>query len=77
MAVLDEREKLRFGAVPLSKALGAASNHFGEKEGRIMSDEGPAFYDNEEVFQTYLQHRHRPDNPNDTLEKPESKGVRS
>jgi SAM-dependent methyltransferase len=35
-----------------------------------MSDEGPVFYDNEEVFQTYLQHRHRPDNPNDTLEKP-------
>ena len=31
---------------------------------------GPAFYDDDEVFQTYLAHRSRPENPNDTLEKP-------
>ncbi len=35
-----------------------------------MSQAGPVFYDNDEVFQTYLHHRHRPENPNDTLEKP-------
>jgi SAM-dependent methyltransferase len=35
-----------------------------------MSDEGPRFYDNERVFQTYWQHRQHPDNPNDTLEQP-------
>ena len=35
-----------------------------------MSDEGPQFYDNAAVFQTYMQHRRRPENPNDTLEKP-------
>ena len=35
-----------------------------------MSYEGPQFYDNSAVFQTYMQHRQRPDNPNDTLEKP-------
>lgn len=35
-----------------------------------MSYEGPQFYDNDMVFQTYSQHRQRLDNPNDTLEKP-------
>ena len=35
-----------------------------------MSYEGPQFYDNAAVFQTYMQHRQSPDNPNDTLEKP-------
>jgi SAM-dependent methyltransferase len=32
--------------------------------------EGPQFYDHAAVFQTSMQHRQRPDNPNDTLEKP-------
>ena len=32
--------------------------------------EGPGFYDDERVFATYLAHRRRPDNPNDTLERP-------
>jgi SAM-dependent methyltransferase len=32
---------------------------------------GPSFYDNEDVFTRYQSHRdNRPDNPNDTLEKP-------
>jgi len=35
-----------------------------------MIYEGPAFYDDEEVFKTYTARRQRPDNPNDTLEKP-------
>ncbi len=35
-----------------------------------MSLAGPAFYDDEVVFATYMQHRQRPDTPNDTLEKP-------
>lgn len=35
-----------------------------------MSYEGPQFYDDDMVFQTYFQHRQRLDNPNDTLEKP-------
>ncbi|WP_089718021.1 class I SAM-dependent DNA methyltransferase, partial [Candidatus Entotheonella palauensis] len=35
-----------------------------------MSYEGPQFYDNAAVFQTYMQHRQRPENPNDTLEQP-------
>ena len=35
-----------------------------------MGLEGPNFYDNEEVFQTYMAHRSRPDSPNDNLEKP-------
>jgi hypothetical protein len=35
-----------------------------------VSDEGPQFYDNAAVFQTYMQHRQRPENPNDTLKKP-------
>ena len=35
-----------------------------------MSYKGSQFYDNEAVFQTYVQHRQRPDNPNDTLEMP-------
>lgn len=32
--------------------------------------EGPEFYDDDEVFQTYMQGRGRPDPPNETLEKP-------
>jgi SAM-dependent methyltransferase len=31
---------------------------------------GPAFYDDEAIFATYTAHRHRPGNPNDTLEGP-------
>lgn len=31
---------------------------------------GPEFYDNDDVFETYIAHRDRPDSPNDTLEKP-------
>lgn len=31
---------------------------------------GPAFYDDNEVFATYWASRERPDNPNDTLERP-------
>lgn len=32
--------------------------------------QGPAFYDDDTVFATYMASRQRPDNPNDTLEKP-------
>lgn len=32
--------------------------------------DGPQFYDNDEVFETYWKRRNRPDNPNDALEKP-------
>jgi SAM-dependent methyltransferase len=35
-----------------------------------MSLPGPAFYDDPDVFNIYSAHRARPDNPNDTLEKP-------
>jgi SAM-dependent methyltransferase len=35
-----------------------------------MGASGPTFYDDDAVFVTYMQHRRRPDNPNDTLEKP-------
>jgi cyclopropane fatty-acyl-phospholipid synthase-like methyltransferase len=35
-----------------------------------MGSSGPQFYDDDAVFATYMQHRQRPDNPNDTLEKP-------
>ena len=35
-----------------------------------MSLQGPAFYDDQDVFETYQVHRGRSDNPNDTLEKP-------
>jgi len=35
-----------------------------------MPHEGPAFYDDDAVFKTYQERRQRPDNPNDTLEKP-------
>lgn len=31
---------------------------------------GPDFYDEAQVFDTYMQRRQRPDNPNDTLEHP-------
>ncbi|MFN8660996.1 MAG: methyltransferase domain-containing protein [Thermomicrobiales bacterium] len=31
---------------------------------------GPAFYDEDEIFNTYWATRTRPDNPNDTLEQP-------
>ena len=31
---------------------------------------GPAFYDDDSVFGTYVESRRRPDNPNDTLEQP-------
>ena len=35
-----------------------------------MAHEGPAFYDDDAVFNTYMSRRQRADNPNDTLEKP-------
>lgn len=35
-----------------------------------MPHHGPAFYDDDAVFATYMARRNRPDNPNDTLEKP-------
>lgn len=35
-----------------------------------MGISGPAFYDDDTVFATYLQHRQRVDSPNETLEKP-------
>jgi hypothetical protein len=31
---------------------------------------GPAFYDDAQNFATYTAHRHQPDNPPNTLEKP-------
>lgn len=31
---------------------------------------GPAFYDDDEVFATYQSRRDRPENPNDTIERP-------
>ncbi len=35
-----------------------------------MAHEGPAFYDDDAVFKTYMARRGRTDNPNDTLERP-------
>jgi SAM-dependent methyltransferase len=35
-----------------------------------MSSDGPAFYDNDAIFNTYMAGRSRIDNPKDTLEKP-------
>ena len=35
-----------------------------------MAYAGPAFYDDEAIFETYRARRQRKDNPNDTLEKP-------
>lgn len=35
-----------------------------------MNSDGYSFYDDEAIFQTYMQHRYRSENPNDTLEKP-------
>src|SRR5262245_44590926 len=35
-----------------------------------MAYEGPAFYDNNAIFNTYMARRHHADNPNNTLEKP-------
>jgi SAM-dependent methyltransferase len=35
-----------------------------------MIYEGPAFYDDDEIFKTYMSRRGRENNPNDTLEKP-------
>lgn len=35
-----------------------------------MAHDGPAFYDDDAVFKTYMARRSRSDNPNDTLEKP-------
>jgi SAM-dependent methyltransferase len=35
-----------------------------------MSLEGPAYYDDDEVFQTFMQRRHRLDGPKETLEFP-------
>lgn len=31
---------------------------------------GPAFYDDDDIFATYMRSRQRPDSPNDTLERP-------
>ncbi len=35
-----------------------------------MTSDGSAFYDDDAIFNTYIARRSRPDNPNDTLEKP-------
>jgi SAM-dependent methyltransferase len=35
-----------------------------------MAYAGPAFYDDDAIFKTYMARRQRADNPNDTLEKP-------
>ncbi len=35
-----------------------------------MVYDGPEFYDNDAIFNTYMARRSRSDNPNDTLEKP-------
>lgn len=35
-----------------------------------MVYDGPAFYDDDAIFNTYMARRNRSDNPNDTLEKP-------
>jgi SAM-dependent methyltransferase len=35
-----------------------------------MIYEGPAFYDDDAIFKTYMARRQRANNPNDTLEKP-------
>ncbi len=35
-----------------------------------MRSDGSSFYDDEGLFKTYMQHRHRQENPNDTIEKP-------
>jgi SAM-dependent methyltransferase len=36
----------------------------------MMGADGPAFYDDQDVFATYMASRQRRENPNDTLEKP-------
>src|SRR3954471_8982992 len=33
--------------------------------------DGPRFYDDDQVFATYVRHRSRDESPNDTLEKPD------
>lgn len=35
-----------------------------------MCADGPSFYDDDAVFETYQRHRQRSDTPNDTLERP-------
>jgi SAM-dependent methyltransferase len=35
-----------------------------------MTHDGPAFYDDDGIFHTYMARRSRADNPNDTLEQP-------
>ncbi|MEW5987411.1 MAG: methyltransferase domain-containing protein [Chloroflexota bacterium] len=35
-----------------------------------MTYDGPAFYDDDAIFNTYMASRNRTENPNDTLEKP-------
>ncbi len=35
-----------------------------------MTYDGPAFYDDDTIFNTYMTSRHRSENPNDTIEKP-------
>jgi SAM-dependent methyltransferase len=36
-----------------------------------MGLDGPRFYDDDQVFATYMRHRQRDESPNDTLEKPD------
>jgi cyclopropane fatty-acyl-phospholipid synthase-like methyltransferase len=36
----------------------------------MTAPDGPAFYDDDDVFSTYMARRQRTDRPNDTLEKP-------
>lgn len=41
-----------------------------DQPGDALSYNGPQFYDNEGVFETYFQRRQRTESPNDTLERP-------
>src|ERR1043166_4413678 len=36
-----------------------------------MGLDGPDFYDDDQVFATYMRHRVRDESPNDTMEKPD------
>jgi hypothetical protein len=49
--------------------MGRRPRHSAERK-LNMAYEGPAFYDDDAIFKTYMARRQRSDNPNDTLEKP-------
>jgi hypothetical protein len=46
------------------------NTYTGGLEDAVMGLAGPDFYDDHEIFKTYLAHRDRRDSPNDILEKP-------